>query len=409
MYGEQEQASAILLLCLGYERPEQPAQQIRAHDFVPLFQPFGLLRKVIIFSKTPVLKAFVEYTETRFARAARDYLHNSTLNDFLSVRLFFSNRESIICPGRFIDFWDSEKHNDEPPSPALSTFTLQRKNSLMPLEHKTTHYSDEVSSPELGRKMLGLSLDMTSSQGQFGEPESPAIATVIKRFSVYSTQPTHLQFDGDVSPQLPLTRRGSLPLTKVLLLSNLDNVFDCARELYALCRGFGGVVKVLLMRNLQKALIEFANFASAKSCLEFINRLYLEKLAVRATFSRYENIDPKRGNKSENSLQFNDLFIVPEQENQLSLANIKTVTPTPKISISAASNIQLDPNGLYYQIIECLNKVNIFTMSSNFELFVEGKVKVVFSMPTLRDAMTAVIKLDGANVKKCFLEAAFCS
>ena len=234
-------------------------------------------------------------------------------------------------------------------------------------------------------------------------------ANSFKRFSMQTNNLPYslIETEGVLDPAL--LRRGSLPLTRVLLLSNLDNIFDNARELYSLCRYFGTVVKVLLMRNLQKALVEFGSFLSAKSCLEFINKLYTEKLAVRATFSRYENIDPKRGNKSENSLQFNDLFISNDQENQMGLANTRIISPSNKLTISVASNSYLDPNFLHYLIIDCLNKLGIFSMNQSFELFVEGKVKAVFSMPSLREAILAVIKIDGRNVKKCFLEATFCS
>ena len=148
MYEDQEQASAILLLCLGYEQPDQPAYHIRAHDFVALFQPFGILRKIIIFSKNPVLKAFIEFADIKFARFARDCLHNSVLNNFASIRLFFSNRESITCPGRFIDYWDSDKHIDDTTSRLSLNSSSDRKSSFCPYEQQTTYRTTENSSPE---------------------------------------------------------------------------------------------------------------------------------------------------------------------------------------------------------------------------------------------------------------------
>lgn len=45
--------------------------------------------------------------------------------------------------------------------------------------------------------------------------------------------------------------------SKVVLVSNMDNIFQSAREVFNLFSCFGNIKKVLLMKNLNKALVEY--------------------------------------------------------------------------------------------------------------------------------------------------------
>ncbi len=93
------------------------------------------------------------------------------------------------------------------------------------------------------------------------------------------------------------------------MVSNLNNIFDSAKEVHNLFSCFGNVVKVLLMKNLQKALVEFRDCISSRASADNLNSFRISSTVLKVNYSKYKTIDLKKNNKSENSKYYNEVFI----------------------------------------------------------------------------------------------------
>ena len=79
--------------------------------------------------------------------------------------------------------------------------------------------------------------------------------------------------------------------SKVVLISNLENHFENAQEVHNLFSTFGNIRKVLLMKNLNKALIEYFSTDSSLLCALNVNNLRLRNTELRVNYSKYHSID----------------------------------------------------------------------------------------------------------------------
>ncbi len=78
--------------------------------------------------------------------------------------------------------------------------------------------------------------------------------------------------------------------SRVILISNLGNVFRGAEELFNLLSCFGIVVGIIFMRNKQKAFLEYSTIESATECITNLNGLSFGPTCFSVIFSKYQNI-----------------------------------------------------------------------------------------------------------------------
>ena len=399
-----EQPTKILLFCLGFNKPKQLISSLRVHDLLPIFQSFSSLRKIMIFSKTTILKAFIEFDNIDSAEMAQNLLHESIVDNFGRARLYYSDREKITCSGLFLDFWDSKR--DESVSPLSPTRISLEK----PFENTTA----STSSRNNARLASSGSLNVCSPLEM--ESLSPTRWTAsdnkvfLKRFSMNSLcSPSHVSLDNDTRSQEGFLnlKKVNVPISKVLLISNLDNFFNDSQELFNLFSCFGNLNKVLFMKNLQKALVEFESVEGSQFCLDSINRRQIDVSSMRVSFSKYQKIDPKKNNKSENSLQFNDMLLVTQNINRYPNKAVNPPIPSTSFVISA------EPLEPMYKVDVCLimketvSSLGIATLSEKVS-YKEGKnARIVFTASNSHGALLAITRLHGRNVKGCLFDVAF--
>lgn len=53
--------SKILLVCLGLDYDKTNIQKLNSKNLKDLFQGFGIVERVLVFSKKTILKAFIEF------------------------------------------------------------------------------------------------------------------------------------------------------------------------------------------------------------------------------------------------------------------------------------------------------------------------------------------------------------
>lgn len=103
--------------------------------------------------------------------------------------------------------------------------------------------------------------------------------------------------------------RSKMKPSKVVLASNLNNIFENAKEVFNIFSCFGNIKKILLMKNLNKVLVEYYDSESSLICAVNVNNLKLKDTELRINYSKYPTIDLEKNNKNSNSVNFNEIFI----------------------------------------------------------------------------------------------------
>lgn len=97
--------------------------------------------------------------------------------------------------------------------------------------------------------------------------------------------------------------------SKVVLASNLNDIFKNAREVFNFFSCFGNIKKLLLMKNLNKTMVEYYDTDSSLLCAVNVNNLKLENTELRVNYSKYQTIDLEKNNKNSNSVNYNEILI----------------------------------------------------------------------------------------------------
>lgn len=95
----------------------------------------------------------------------------------------------------------------------------------------------------------------------------------------------------------------------MILISNLDNIFKSAKEVFNVFSCFGNIRKILLMKNLNKAMVEYYESESSLMCAVNINNFKILDTELRINYSKYKTIDLEKNNKNKNSINYNEVFI----------------------------------------------------------------------------------------------------
>lgn len=104
--------------------------------------------------------------------------------------------------------------------------------------------------------------------------------------------------------------------SKVVLISNLDNIFKHAKEVFAFFSCFGNIRKVLLMKNLNKAMVEYFQIDSSLLCALNVNNLKIQNTELRINYSKHSTIDLEKNNKNLNSVSYNEIFIPGNEDHR---------------------------------------------------------------------------------------------
>lgn len=393
--------STILLLCLSEEHSLYSLPQPSVRDLHRIFSYFGPLRKLIVFSKKLVFKAFLEFDDMLSAQRAREMLNDRSIEPFGRARLYYSALQELDHSNKFLEYWDSSERPSEmtpvrkpfaplsdfgnsfrfnAPSTPETRFDSGEKQGVAPIG------SGNVGPGPMGPMGLGL------GSGPLGLNLGPS-QTPAKLSDFFE------QLEKDVPSE-------SSP---VVLVSNVDSEFGSARELLNLFGCFGFVTKVLLMKNLRKALIEFRHPSQASRAVSEVNQAHFTGLKIKANFSKYRKVDLKKNNKSENSQQFNEVIVPSSAQNrfgEFEMNRFLRVSRSLLISCDRtfSSVRHLD---IYLALQEVATPLSIKVVHNDKE----GSqfLMVVAEFADVDRAVLVLVKLHGFLVKNAPLTISFCS
>lgn len=63
------------------------------------------------------------------------------------------------------------------------------------------------------------------------------------------------------------------------------------------------------MKNLQKVMVEYKCAMSSRCAADNLNSYRMKNTVLKVNYSKYDEIDLRKNNKTENSVCYNDVFI----------------------------------------------------------------------------------------------------
>lgn len=336
--------STILLMCLGQELGRSGACETSVIELQRVFAPFGSLRKIIIFSRKFVLKAFVEFGRIEDARRAREVLNERVVVGLGRARVYFSALQQLANSNRYLESWD----------------------------YKSGVVDADLSPGKDERLTCASSVDSGS------------------------TEPC------DLSLSCASDSLDRQTLSPVVLISNVDGVFASARELLNLFSCFGYVVKLLFMRNLRKALVEYRLPIQAEHAVSAINSAAFAGLCIKANFSKYRSIDLRKNNKSGNSQQFNEVIVLSPAQNRCAEAEVPSEGITHTVTVSCPRHAGLQHVDLYLLVQDTVLPSQVKFVSGD-----ESVLQLRFEFSETEEAALAVAKLHGTFLKGSLISASF--
>lgn len=337
--------SDILLICVtpGYgELPKHPSLA----DLFSLFSPVARPWKLIVFSRKLVFKAFAQFENQASAgRVFRRY-NGKVLAGFGRARIYYSELQELNNSNEFLEFW--QDLGGGAPQPSLSLQCL--------------------ASP--GHEKV----DFEGARGRVGSIGSSGS-------------------NSDNSTFFP---------SPVVLVSNLSAELESARELLNLFGCFGRLRRVLVMRNLRKALLEFEEQAQACRAVAEFSLAKFSKLKLKANFSRYREVDLTRGQVSANSIAFNEAMEPPALQHRAD-------EPVQRLSNSVEINFgnpsgNLKPLDVYVAVSELAEAKNIKILRESPQ-----DNLILFEFSSLDQAVIVLAKLHCSSIKNTHLHINFSS
>lgn len=284
--------SKILFVCIGFNTKKCNTNKIGVKILESIFGSYGQLSKILIFSRKHLLKAFVEFEKLESARKAVSSLNNTILPLYGKMTVFYAAIESISIDNSKSEHKIFKLPEDEDVCArvSMSTFSDYRSRSRSPQNFNIGNVNKNLYDMSLFTPERKIKRPVLEKGVNF-------------RPLLEAQENTGSQDD----PNIPKINEPS----KVVLVSNISDLFETKLEMFNLFSYYGNIKKLILMRNLGKALVEYVELASAALCIKSLHCTKVGVITLKVNYSRYESIDLTKNNKNMNSINYNEAMIVP--------------------------------------------------------------------------------------------------
>ncbi len=377
---EKDKEYKICLLCSSYMDSFEPSP-ISLDDIHKLFKVFGEVVKVMIFKRRPFLQAFVEFQTMIEAEQAIQFLHGCKINNFGIFKVYLSQKNSLSVDNQFLEVKQFGGKEDD-----LSTFVSNFDKKLL------SSFVNIPEVPETQHLSLRKIPDYCSKKHLFS-----------KSFVKNSKKLKELQKNmNNVDKKLHLK-------SKVVLISNLDGIFDSAIEIFNFFGCFGNISKILFMKNHQKTFVEYMTYDYACKCLIAINKLKIFKTTLKANYSVYESLNPEKNNRSENSQKFNEFLIFSPDQNRFASGLLPQIRlPSKKLFVFAEKCSSLTPDMISAQVKQIKKYKKAKTIYSEDPPFGSHTgIKMIFSFWNISQAITVMKSLHQSCIMNSRIDVFF--
>lgn len=345
-----KEKSKIILLCLGLNIKNKKIQDLHLKDIYKIFQIFGKILKIIIFSKKKILKAFLEFDNFEITQEIKNFFHENFIDDFGKARIFFSDLKELNFSNKFLEYKDfTKKKNFEECSTELNSPVSLKKiekenfnifsksnmeqffcklNSNLPSKKKKT--AKELPGKNFNFEKIKLLGKIPKFQKMVNLGKSPQFHKIFlleQNKKLLSSQKkleiAEMDFSQNISEfekiqllektkisemeKIILKKKLEIP-SRVILISELSPFFKKGNQIFNLFKNFGKIKTIIFMSNLHKVLIEFTEFEFSTFCVNKINNFIIFGFPLKIQYSKYQEIDLKK-TKSSVAQSLNEILI----------------------------------------------------------------------------------------------------
>lgn len=413
--------STILLLCLGLDSDKTEIKKVGIAELKEIFGGYGHLKKVIIFTRKLLLKAFLEYECFETAEVAKNSVHEKFIKNYGKARLYYSPMQNLKFSNKYLEYWADNQHEKPLPNEDDVSTKQSMKFSFSEISTPMSFRKDSGQSCSQSSNMPHGRYTLFSSSNEFLDSNFNRDSFLSTKNLIFNSQQTLFNAPLDVSKpsifnQLDNTAELSkveensfmTSVSKVVLVSNLGHVFRNTEELFNLFSSFGNIAKILFMKNLQKTLVEYTEITYASESITNLNNLVLGETKLRVNYSKYRSIDLNKNNKNENSMHYNEVLIVPPMRNRYKSSSRSSVIPISSkllVSFPKISGIQTID---IYLAIERICKPVKTKMVNNKNIIGKNEViSMLFSFENIESAVYVMYKCHNSIVKGALLDIFF--
>lgn len=441
-----KEQSRILLLTLGLDTDKKAIKHLGVKDLKSLFSQTGNLKCILLFTKSVLLKAFLEYSSFEDSKRTVDTFHETIIGKYGKARLFYSPRQEIDLSNKYLEFWE-EKNCDinEKAISELRTTVFSSQN-----EHTSNGSSkEELFSPQ-NRFLESMSSFEAETRNKFNSFEegfnfngktSGICKTDIKSGNLdfrnskkslnFNKKSSRIySFDKDNKEQeiavfkeqlktkyltyydlrdnnwLSANKKNFVKKSKVVVVSNLAYVFSGASELFKLFSCFGIIKVIMFMNNTQKALVEYTSKESADDCINNINGLQFGPTVLHLSFSKYKQIDFNRKQINSHFAFNNEIVSFPPHMQRYETNKKISANPiSPVVLMTTKWSDDLVPADIYYFIEKYSKPLSVkMANSKDHRKFIQ----LQFTFEDVNSAIYVIYKCHGQLVKDSRIFISFC-
>jgi hypothetical protein len=411
--------TTILLLCIGLDTDRKQVSTLNSHIIFSIFRPFGPLKKIVLFSKSPIVKAFLEYFHKESAQNAIEFAHDAFIDKWGRARLYPSALTELKFSNRYIDVLDCQDfertdsvfhpQNDSASEikPHLNLKLFINKLNTKYNEGFTPVSKIDIFDPDTQHTTPNEINDLFRMKSQFLlNINSPVIPSSYKNSS-YSEMPNLFSDIKNKSLQSP--RENENTVSNVILFSNIDENILSALEIFNLFSCMGNITKILFMSNMRKALVEFSSQAYAESCLLYMNNRPFGISKIKVNFSKFQSIDLKKNNKTENSQNFNEVIVVIPSMNRYVPLQFSVVTPPSSSLLVKCKKLEgIEVIDIVLVLQSVTRPQSYKLVDQSFENVVNSFViRISFKFASIAEAMLVLAKTHNYTLNGVLLEVSF--
>ena len=409
--------STILLMCLGGTTKNDKCVDFTIDETYNMFRVFGEVCKIIVFSKKTDLKIFIEFVEIEDSYNSKVFLHKTKLNNLGKLNVFFSPFQKLEFSNKYLECKEYARPHRVSVNQHLMSTRLSVSETIC-LAESAFIFDDHPPVCEerpirevLGEKRNFCNSSLRTSVNSF-KRNSENGRKMEEQIVINNSSFRLSGFDKPREDRTTIESRSSvqsnlLPPSNVVLISNLDECFFTATELYNVFSCFGNILRILLMKNLKKALIEFVYENSAKNALDCMNLRVFGNTKIKMNYSKFKTIDLKKNNKSGLSQKFNEVMLVSQEMNRFTQKNHEEIKPSDTLLFVVERSSDFQPVDLFLHLQTSHKMVSTRIIPEDKENEDSSIHKVLFKFKNQKEAIIALSQLHNTEVNGLTLNAVF--
>lgn len=374
------ESSKILLVCIGFNTKMSKTKRIDVDHLEQIFSSFGKLSKILIFSRKSLLKAFIEFEDIKSSTKAAKALNNTILPIHGRITVYYSAIDHIEIENIDMEHKVFQKQvNDD----------MCAKISVSTNSDSKTGFKSPLINKEDNRIFNKENIHFFSGQRKVIN-QRPLLEKGVNFKMSNIIQEKNIEPIKSNSPKITES-------SKVVLISNIENLFESKQEIFNLFSCFGNIKKLIFMKNLHKALVEYFSVDGAALCIKNLHCVKINDLILKVNYSKYKTIDLAKNNKNINSINYNEVLLVSSALNRFELLkNVDIKNVSPVVSVNVRQSEKCKPLDIYLLIEQVAKPKNIKIKNVNDDI--NKIISLELSYESIEESLKVMMKLHNRTV-----------